>query len=382
MRYYIALLLITGACQGVWAAPADTAWIRVFTKSHRHPLPALTVVYPGDTVTVSPQRAVPVAGLKPGEHPVTVTGSGFRVASVKLEAKHFGKDTLRIEMVPYWTLDGSGSFSISQNALGTYWQAGGADAIAARAEGILHPMYQRGAYTWDTRCKITYGIIRQNGQRPLKNEDLVDLTSQLGYRVTERLRLTSLLNFRTPMYATYTLTREGSRGNLIARFLAPGALNLGTGLDFQYKKAGMSVYYSPLNTKITLVRDSLLRMTYLPPAFADRSTRYELGSYLNFRYNKEVLKNITLQTRADFFTNHLQHFGSVDVNWETGITCKVNKYVSANVLTHVIYDDDIMFLITDRQGQPETHPDGTLTGRRGPRTQFRQALNIGVAHKF
>ena len=94
------------------------------------------------------------------------------------------------------------------------------------------------------------------------------------------------------------------------------------------------------------------------------------------------MKNVTLQTRADFFTNYLTDLTSIDVNWETLMAFKVNKYLSANILTHVIYDEDIMFVLKDGEGNPLTGPTGEPTGQKGPRTQFREVLNIGVVHTF
>ena len=86
------------------------------------------------------------------------------------------------------------------------------------------------------------------------------------------------------------------------------------------------------------------------------------------------MKNITLQSKADFFTNHLASFGKFDVNIESQLRMKVNKAISVNILGNLVYDEDILFDIVDADGEP--------SGRKGPRTQFSESINVGITHSF
>ena len=47
---------------------------------------------------------------------------------------------------------------------------------------------------------------------------------------------------------------------------------------------------------------------------------------------------------------------------------KINKYLSANIQTHLIYDDDIRFL------------DDDMIKR--PKVQFKQVFGAGLSFKF
>ena len=73
------------------------------------------------------------------------------------------------------------------------------------------------------------------------------------------------------------------------------------------------------------------------------------------------------------FSNYLNNPQNIDVNWETLIQFKVNKYISATLSTHLIYDDDIDIAVFDDAGEQ--------TGK-GPRLQFKEVLGIGFAYKF
>ena len=286
-----------------------------------------------------------------------------------------GKDTIKVELVPNWVVNGSESLSFSQHAYSTYWQKGGTNSYAVRGEVNLGANYKKNRIDWENAFIVKHGMLKQGENEFLKSEDLVEMNSEFGRQFSEHFLLTALLNAKTQIRKGFKIEKDGSRGELRSDFLAPGYFNFGTGMDYKNKGLGLSVYYSPVNSKITLVRDSTLSQFYLPKQLAGNTNRYELGSYLKINYQKEIMKNIVLHTKADFFANHLKDFGSVDVNWETKMAFKVNKYISANILTHLIYDEDILFDLSDGT-------DPGSDGKKGPRTQFHEALNIGLTHKF
>lgn len=362
--------------------------IRIELKNHarKKDLSTLRILIKETGRIVKPDTSglILLKELKPGNYTVRISGKGFQSVEEKIKEKDFkeGKP-IKIDLYPQWRMTGSESLNFSQAAFGTYWQQGSAlnsYAIGSRVKlgNVFKTLYS----SWENNLSLAYGLIRQGGNELNKNEDEIDFTSKFGLKFSENFLATTLLNVRTQFNAGYKINRDGSRGDLVSRFLAPGYLNLGTGLDYQAKEYGLSVYYSPLNAKVTVVRDTSLSTRYLPQEFAGKTRRDELGSYINLKFKKEVMKNVTLQTRADFFTNYLTNLTSIDVNWETLMAFKVNKYLSANILTHVIYDEDIMFELKDREGNPLTGPNGEPTGQKGPRTQFREVLNIGVVHTF
>ena len=108
-------------------------------------------------------------------------------------------------------------------------------------------------------------------------------------------------------------------------------------------------------------------------------SKSEFGGYIRLIYSKndfknEFLKNVSFTTKADFFSNYLHNPQNIDVSWETQIAFRVNNYISVNINTHLIYDDDINIAI-DNNG------DG-LTDQSGPRIQFKEILGVGVTYKF
>ena len=86
------------------------------------------------------------------------------------------------------------------------------------------------------------------------------------------------------------------------------------------------------------------------------------------------MENVVFETIGNFFTNHLNSFGNFDVDVENKLDFKINKFLSANIVTKLVYDEDILFDIVDSEG--------VETGVKGPRTQFQERFNIGLSHTF
>ncbi|NLE32557.1 MAG: DUF3078 domain-containing protein, partial [Bacteroidales bacterium] len=104
----------------------------------------------------------------------------------------------------------------------------------------------------------------------------------------------------------------------------------------------------------------------------------EFGGYVRCIYSRnnftpEWLKNVALTTKVDFFSNYLHNPQNVDVNWENMIALKVNKYISVNLTTHLIYDDDVRFDVLNDDG---------VTTRKVAKLQFKEIVGAGVSFKF
>ena len=94
---------------------------------------------------------------------------------------------------------------------------------------------------------------------------------------------------------------------------------------------------------------------------------------------------MTLKTKLDIFNNYTDknkpNRKEFDINWETNINMKVNKFLTASIITHLIYDADILFNIDENEdGVTDLRADGSE--KIGPRTQFKEVFGIGLSYKF
>lgn len=101
----------------------------------------------------------------------------------------------------------------------------------------------------------------------------------------------------------------------------------------------------------------------------------ELGFLITHNWDWQVAENINLKSRLNLYTDYLNSFGNVDVDWELNLRLRVNKYIMTTLGTHIIYDDDILF--------EEVRNDmGFVTDPGEPRIQFKQILSLGVTYDF
>lgn len=98
----------------------------------------------------------------------------------------------------------------------------------------------------------------------------------------------------------------------------------------------------------------------------------ELGFLITGKYRKEVFKNIILENRVSLYSDYINRFGNVDIDYDLQIELVVNQYVKANIGAHVIYDDDI-------KSKKEV---AGIQITQGPRTQIRQAIGVGLEYVF
>lgn len=285
-----------------------------------------------------------------------------------------------------WNYAGFATANLNQSAF-VNWAAGGENSFAVSFVGNLNWSYTHKKHKWENNLDMSYGIqkIGKDGDFK-KNEDKIDFLSKYGYEIKKDKIFASLLaNFKSQFAKGYDYYDDGSK-KMVSRWLAPGYLLLSAGIDFKPVKY-FSVFVSPATGKFTFVRDQNIanKGTYgNEAAVYDETTgvlitegkniRAEFGAYVNILFQKEIFKNVTLMTKVDLFNNYTDknkpNRKNIDVYWETVIDMKINEFLSASIMTQLIYDNDISI---------DTNGDGEGDG---PRTQFKEILGIGLSYKF
>lgn len=291
----------------------------------------------------------------------------------------------KTDTIKKWTYGGFATLNLNQAAF-VNWAAGGQNSFAVSFLGNVHWEYKNNKHNWENNLDIAFGIqkIGKDGFR--KNEDKIDFLSKYGYDIkNKKIFATLLANFKSQFARGYEYP-DAAPKKLVSRSLAPGYLLLSAGIDFK-PLSYFSVFLSPATGKITFIRDQNIANagTYgNKAAVYDATTgvlltegetiRSEFGAYLNMKFQKEIFKNVTLMTKVDLFNNYTDknkaNRKNIDVNWETVIDMKINKFLTASITTQLIYDNDIM-IDTDGDGTPN-----------GPRVQFKEVIGIGLSYKF
>lgn len=264
------------------------------------------------------------------------------------------------------------------------WSAGGNNSISGLAKGQFIRNYLNDNKKWDNELIVRYGINRQEGQDIRKTDDQINLNSTLGYRrdTISNWYYGGKFSFLNQFANGYSYPNVDKA---ISKPFAPAYIFLGIGAEYSRKDLGFNIYLSPLTQKTTLVLDNDLandgafgveKAVYDETGTiivkSGKKHRTELGALITSQYKTKIMTNINLDTRATLYTDYLKNFGNIDVNWQLGLEMTINKYVKANIATHLLYDDDI---------KNKREVDG-IQITEGPRVQWKQLVGVGLEYTF
>ncbi len=264
-----------------------------------------------------------------------------------------------------WTKGLKTTATFTQTSL-TNWAAGGQNSLALSLYAKAFANLKKDKHSWSNSLEVGFGFLDQENTGLRKSDDKIDAITQYNRAFNnEKLSFSTFMNFKSQFAKGFTFDDNNEKTAIISQFAAPAYLFVTIGLE--YKPIDyFSVYFSPLTNKNTIVASDTIDETSY--GLEDGSSwRFEAGTFLKLNFNKEVVKNVNWESKAEFFTNYVENFGDIDVNWENAIVMKINKYLSANLLTQLIYDKDIDFV--DSEGNIGA-----------PRVQFKQVFGLGFSY--
>jgi len=300
------------------------------------------------------------------------------IALVSLVASTtFAQDTAATDSVPkYWAI--TGGVSLNLNQVGLYrWQGGGDPSFSATLlyKGSFN--YTKEKRSWENYIDLAYGTIKQGSNDQTKSDDRWEIGTKYGHKVSEKWAVNIFGVLRSQFTEGYDADNADIK---ISNLMAPGYLLAGIGLD--YKKGDwLSVNLSPITSKTTFILDTAIANFEVPGTgkgkygnHVGESTREEFGAYAKIEIKKEILENVTLATKVDFFTDYLHNFGAIDVNWNLILLMKVNKFITATVTMDLIYDEDIAIVLErNNLGEPI---------HIGPAVQLKETIGIGLTYTY
>ncbi|MDT0676574.1 DUF3078 domain-containing protein [Autumnicola musiva] len=294
------------------------------------------------------------------------------------------QDTTETNVTSYWNEENAVGLDFNEVAF-VNWNSGGNNSVSALIHGNFKRNYKKALTKWNNSAVIRYGLNAQEGREIRKTEDELVLSSSFGYRrdSTSNWFYSAQLDFNTQFSNGY---KYPDKTNPISKFMAPAYLFLGVGAEYSHPEEELTVYISPLTQKSTFVLDQRLAnegMFGVVGAVRDEEgniieegemVRMELGFLVNSNFEKEIFENVNLKNRLSLYSDYINNFGNVDVDWQLNVNLKVNDFIKASVGSHLRYDNDVKY-------KEDVNDDGDLE-TFGPRVQFKQTLGVGVVYEF
>jgi hypothetical protein len=276
-----------------------------------------------------------------------------------------------------WKKGGVIAINLAQTSL-TNWAAGGQNSVAVNGIFSSFANYKKNKSVWDNSLDIGYGKLKQGKNSDYrKTDDKIDFLSKYGQEAFTNFYYAVLFNFKTQMAPGYNYADTSK----ISDLFSPAYILFALGMDYK-PNAYFSAFIAPLTAKFTIVNDKKLSDAGAFGVTPGKKSLSEVGGYLRAIYSKndfksEFLKNVSFTTKIDLFSNYTKNPQNIVVNWETLIAFKVNKFISANINTQMIYDDKIKVSF-DKNG------DGIVENGEsvGSKIQFKEILGVGLSYNF
>lgn len=286
------------------------------------------------------------------------------------------------DSISHWENSNKVGLDINQVAF-INWSVGGNNAISGVIKGEFDRNYTKKNVNWANELILRYGLNSQEGQEVRKTEDKIQLTSTFGYRkdTISNWYYSAKFNFNTQFANGYAYPNTDDE---ISGPFSPAYIFLGIGSEYKRKDLGLTVYMSPLTNKTTLVLNQTLANKGafgVDKAIYDelgnliksgKNSRTEVGTLLTAQLKRQIFKNIMMDQRISLYSDYINKFGNIDVDWQLQLDMTVNEYVKANIGTQLIYDNDIKST-KEVEGEVVT---------AGPKIQLKQMLGVGLSYTF
>ncbi|MBC5840191.1 MAG: DUF3078 domain-containing protein [Flavobacteriaceae bacterium] len=286
------------------------------------------------------------------------------------------------DTVSHWTKKNQVGFDISEIAF-VNWNAGGTSSVSGLLKTKFNRNYNTDNYNWSNELIMRYGLNKQDGIELRKSDDVFQFSSAFGYRkdTLSNWYHTAKFNFNTQFTNGYAYPNTEKS---ISKPFAPAYVFLGLGAEYASQKKDELLYLSPFTSKMTFVLDQSLANQ---GAFGvvkgiydsngiliieGEKSKIELGFLLTGYYKKQIIKNVIVENRLSLYSDYINNFGNIDVDYNVAFDLVVNEYIRTSIGIHVIYDDDI---------KAKKNIDGEQV-TLGPKTQLKQMLGVGLLYQF
>ena len=259
----------------------------------------------------------------------------------------------------HWENKGQTSFQFAQAAFKN-WASGGTNALSLNTLLTYYINYTHDKLSWKNNFEIGYGF-QYALQTMQKTDDKIDYSTSLDFTAGKNWDYSGALSFKTQM------TKGFDGATLISNFFAPAYVVVSGGMTYA-PSDDLNILISPVTGKMTFVTDPILSAAGSYGVDPDETFRAELGGFVKMSLKYELLENVLMSTKLELFSNYVDNPQFVDVNWDLLIAMKINKYLSANIATNLVYDHDIDIEHENAQGVVVT----------GPVVQFKEMFSLGL----
>lgn len=253
---------------------------------------------------------------------------------------------------PKWKIHGRFSFVFNQSSF-TNWVSGGENTIAGNINVNYDFNYKKDNINLDTRLLTGYGLSHVNEKGYRKTNDRFELNSLLGIKSKNYWFFSHFVNFKTQYTRGYNYKKTPPEP--VSDFLSPAYLSFGSGMLWK-KTDNLSINIAPASARLTFVNDFFSGKFGVEPG---KNTAFSLGFNTAGYFKFKLMENVEMENIITIYSDYLATIDNLDIDYQSKIHFKVNKYIKMQMTFHTIIDDNASSKI-----------------------QFRQLFGVGVNYSF
>ncbi len=282
------------------------------------------------------------------------------------------------EIPVHWQYGFVGSYALSESYFSTYWAQGGESSLNSMLDMHAHSQYNNKAkqQQWSNTGRLRYGTTWTRANRFRTTTDIVEINSQFNKVLRKKLDFSSILYMKSQVAKGYNYPNDSIP---ISKFLNPGAITIGVGMEYK-PQPKTSINFSLLSYRNSFVLDTVTIDQTNHGIDAEKKSKQELGGQLVAKNSIVLFKDMEINNTLRLFSSYLKKPQNVDVDWEISIEKQISIYFKIKLSAHLIYNEDILFPIVDKNGNPVMLSSGVQ--KKGPRTQFNQMLGLTLQLKI
>jgi len=243
---------------------------------------------------------------------------------------------------------GTTNFTFNQ-AYFENWISGGESSLS----GLLAVDYNlnysdRKGLVWDTNLMVSVGTTYLSSNSFFrKADDRFEINSLVGSQINQYWNYSAYINFKTQLLPGYRYFEEGreEKKEKVSRIFSPTVVQIGLGWYFK-KSDDIWLNLSPLASRGIFVGKAYTENLAPGQKYfgveRGRTNNISIGASLTGHYKTEIMDNITVDNKFNFYVNYLQKIKNIDFEWNAKFILKVNERISSNLIVHIQYDDDLI----------------------------------------
>jgi hypothetical protein len=243
---------------------------------------------------------------------------------------------------------GTTNFTFNQ-AYFENWISGGESSLS----GLLAVDYNlnysdRKGLVWDTNLMVSVGTTYLSSNSFFrKADDRFEVNSLVGSQINQYWNYSAYINFKTQLLPGYRYFEEDGedKKEKISRIFSPTVVQIGLGWYFK-KSDDIWVNLSPLASRGIFVGKAYTENLAPGQKYfgveRGKTNNVSIGASLTGHYKAEIMDNITVDNKFNFYVNYLEKIQNIDFEWNAKFILKVNERISSNLILHIQYDDDLI----------------------------------------